>query len=102
MIKLNKTIFDLVTVYLNLTQAETWLLSKTLNKVKADLDGLVLDITENRLFDTHYNEELVAVQTQLVFVNKNIKTLGDALLCHESKIFEKRLSLKDLQLFYLN
>lgn len=102
MIYINKVLFDLSVVYQNLTQAETWALANTLTEAKFELDSLLEDIIKEGLFEGHYREEIETVTEQLHYVNTNIKTLGDALLCHETKIFEKRITLKELQVFGLN
>ena len=46
--------------------------------------------------------EINALNEQLGYLDKNIKTLEDAILVHIAKASEKRLKLKELQEFYLN
>jgi predicted nucleic acid-binding Zn-ribbon protein len=102
MLRINKVLFDLSTVYENLTQSETWKMANTLTKVKNNLEELLEDINEHQLFDKHYEEQKNAIESQLSFVNANIKTLQDALLCHQTKFIEKRTNLADLGIFCLN
>lgn len=102
MLKINKVLFDLSTVYDSLTQSQTWLMANTLTKVKGNLEDLLADISEHQLFDSHYKEQKDALEEQLFYVNSNIKTLQDALLCHETKFIEKRINLGDLGVFCLN
>jgi hypothetical protein len=47
-------------------------------------------------------EEISLIDEQLKYLNKNIKTFEDALMCHETKIFEKRTSMGDLGELCLN
>jgi predicted nucleic acid-binding Zn-ribbon protein len=102
MLRINKVLFDLSTVYESLTQAETWSMANTLTKVKFNLEDLLGEIQDHQLFDNHYKEQKDAIESQLTFVNANIKTLQDALLCHETKFIEKRTNLGDLGVFCLN
>jgi hypothetical protein len=102
MLKVNKVLFDLSTVYSNLTQAETWMMANTLTGVKANLEDLLIDVRQHELFDNHYKEQKEALEQQLFYVKSNIRTLQDALLCHETKFIEKRTGLGDLGVFCLN
>ena len=77
-------------------------MANTLTKVKFNLEDLLGEIQEHQLFDKHYKEQKDAIETQLNFVNANIKTLQDALLCHETKFIEKRTGLGELGVFCLN
>jgi hypothetical protein len=102
MLKVNKVLFDLSTVYSNLSQSETWMMANTLTKAKEGLEDFLVEIEDRKLFDAHYQTEKNAIETQLFYVNANIRTLQDALLCHETKFIEKRLTLGDLGVFCLN
>lgn len=100
--KINKELFDLATIYDNLSQAQIWSMSNNLTSVKYNLEELLFDIADHQLFEKQYKEQKEAIENQLFFVNANIKTLEDALLCHESKFIEKRTNLGDLGMFCLN
>ncbi len=102
MLAVNKVLFDLSTVYSNISQSETWMMANTLMKAKEGLEEFLIEIEDNKLFDTHYQKEKNAIEDQLFYVNANIKTLQDALLCHETKFIEKRTGLGDLGVFCLN
>jgi hypothetical protein len=102
MIKINKVLFDLSTVYSTISQSETWDMANKLSISKCNLEGFLVEIEENKLFDNHYKEEKDAIEEQLIYIEANIKTLQDALLCHETKFIEKRTNLGDLGVFCLN
>ena len=102
MIPVNKHLFDLSEIYDNWSYQETWYATSTLRKQRQELIICLQHIINNRLFDAHYKEEEEAVRKQLFYLDKNIKTLEDVLLCHETKIFEKRSSLEELGIIGLN
>ena len=102
MLKINKTLFELSVVYDCISQAETWSMANDLTNTKFNLEGLLAELNENKLFDNHYKEQTDAIENQLYYVNANIKVLQDALLCHESQFIEKRTTLGDLGMFCLN
>jgi len=102
MLKINKVLFDLSTVYSSISQSQTWMMANTLIKAKESLEDFLLEIEDRKLFDAHYQTEKDTIEDQLFYVNANIKTLQDALLCHETKFIEKRVGLGDLGVFCLN
>lgn len=86
----NKTLLDLSKLYQTLTLAQTIESREILLDVKEDL-VIVLDIL--RLDSTDIDKkigEIISIEEQLEYLNKNIYTLENAILCHETKIFEKR------------
>ena len=99
--KLNTTIFDLDVIFTTMSHAETLQSINELKLVKCELLEIKDEYLDS-LYDLDDVEELEFIDTQLIFINKNIRTLENALMCHESKISEKRTSLKDLSVFWLN
>lgn len=91
---INKKLFDLDDVYLKFSHGEVW---SNLIKLKNVRDSITYVVEE-----TTDELEKIILREQLIYVNKNIKTFEDALLCHESKIIEKRMSIGELGMFYLN
>jgi hypothetical protein len=100
--KLDTTLFDLDVIFTTMTHGQTLLLATNLKEVKQALIDVRNECIEDT-FEVDKNvDELSFIDTQLIYVNKNIRTLENALLCHESKISEKRTTLNDLGNFWLN
>ena len=100
--KLNTTLFDLDVIFETMSHAKTLVMIAELKEVRQQL----LDIRNECIEDTfefdQNVDELSFIDTQLIYINKNIRTFENALLCHESKISEKRIALADLGTFWLN
>jgi len=76
-----------------------------LNLIKEDFDVRRSDIrSKGSLYLTNLDKkEINDLDSQLYYLEVNIKTLTDALMLHESKLFEKRTStLNELGLLPLN
>lgn len=99
---LNTTLFDLDVVFTTMSHAETLSAIINLKEVKAELIEIRDECLEETFEFDQNVEEIAFINKQLTYVNKNIRTLENALLCHESKISEKRTSLEDLGTFWLN
>ena len=102
MIKINTKLFELNDVYSNMSHSEAWLMSINLMDIKADLEESRHDLITCDALGVDSVRDVIAIDQQLWFVEQNIKTLEDALLCFETKIFEHRVALKDLKIIYLN
>jgi hypothetical protein len=99
---INTTLFNLIEVVTHIPQAVTMSLCESL---RASRDSFVEGrkfLIENTFEFGENVENITQLDLQIDILNKNIKTLEDALLCHESKCIEKRLALKDLQKIGLN
>jgi hypothetical protein len=86
---INKTLLDLATLYATLTLPETIEILDQLLESQEELED-VLDML--RADSTNLQErleEIMRVEEQLEYLNKNIYTVENAVLCHETKIFEK-------------
>jgi hypothetical protein len=99
---LNTTLFDLDVVFTTMSHAETLSAIINLKEVKAELIEIRDECLEETFEFDQNVEEIAFINKQLSYVNKNIRTLENALLCHESKISEKRTSLSDLGTLWLN
>lgn len=100
--KLNKTLFELDVIFETLSHAKTWLMLVDLKNIKNELMEVRKECLEET-FDFNENvDEISFIDKQLVYVNKNIKTFENALLCHESKIVEKRTIMNETNVFWLN
>lgn len=102
--KINIKILDLNEVYVKMSYAET---SNKLNILKSLMNSIVLLKDEMIHFNENTNndsfiDEISTLTNQLNSLNKNIRTLENVLLIHESKVLEKRPSLVDLSIFCLN
>ena len=89
--KINRTILDLNTVYCNLTHADT---IEVLDDLKASKQELEDILNALRAENADCYDEMNAIEEQLTYLRRNIRTVEDALLCHESKITE-RFKLRD-------
>lgn len=75
------------------------------NVIKEDFDTRRSNIrSKGSLYLTNLDkQEINDLDSQLYYLEANIKTLIDALMLHESQLFEKRtLTLNELGLFSLN
>jgi hypothetical protein len=99
-----RTIFDLNEMY----SIGVGYIIKNINEldiIKEDLDLRRSNIrSKGSLYLTSIDKnEINDLDSQLYYLELNIKTLTDALMLHESQLFEKRsLSLNELGLFALN
>ena len=87
-IQINKKLFSLNHVYSTLNLGSTSAFLDELFIVRAEIEG-ELDALD--LIDDDAKFELMEqLEEQLVYVDKNIRTFEDALLCHETKTYEVR------------
>jgi len=100
--KLDTTLFELDVVFETMSHATTWGILIDLKEIKRELVELRNDYI-NDTFEFGQNvDEVAMIDKQLIYLNKNIRTFEDALMCHETKIFEKRTTMGDLGDFCLN
>ena len=101
-LKINTTTFDLIDIFTNMSQAITLSICENLRDSReVFIKGRDFLIENTFEFDDNI-ENILLIETQIEILDKNITTLENALLCHESKCIEKRPSLKDLQSIGLN
>ena len=100
--KLNTTLFDLDVIFTTMSHAETLSSIINLKEIRTELIEIRNECLEETFEFDQNVEELEFIDKQLIYINKNIRTLENALLCHESKIVDKRTSLEDLGTFWLN
>jgi hypothetical protein len=100
--KLNKTLFDLDVIFTTMSHAQTLVMCTELKEVRKQLLEVRNECIEDTFEFDQNVDELSFIDTQLIYVNKNIRTFENALLCHESKICEKRTSMGDLGTIWLN
>ena len=99
-----RTIFELNEMY-SLGPGYIIKTIEELNVIKEDFDIRRSNIrTKGSLYLTNLDKkEINDLDSQLYYLEVNIKTLTDALMLHESKLFEKRTStLNELGLLPLN
>jgi len=100
--KLNTTLFDLDVIFTTMSHAQTLSTIINLKEVRTELIEVRNECLEETFEFDENVDEISFIDKQLVYINKNIRTLENALLCHESKISEKRTALSDLGTFWLN
>ena len=100
--KINTTLFDLDVIYETMSHAKTWDMLFELKEVRDNLIKIRnCHIEETFEFDQN-DEEVSFIDKQLFYIDKNIRTFENALLCHGSKIIEKRTTMGELGVFCLN
>lgn len=95
--KINDTLFELDVIIETMSHGKTFGLLLSLKDIKIDL----IDIRESYINAMEFSEVLF-IDKQLDFINKNIRTFEDALTYHEANIFHKTDSIGDLGTFCLN
>jgi flagellar biosynthesis/type III secretory pathway chaperone len=87
---INRTILDLATLYATLTIFETMEILEQVVETKKELEDVLSMLREDSTDIQNRLDEIMRVEEQLEYINMNIKTLETAIMCHETKIFEKR------------
>jgi hypothetical protein len=87
--KINRKKLDLITIYTNFSHAETIQNMEDLIRVKENLEDVIIDLKEISMYDEDIVNEIATIKEQISYLNQNIRTLEDAILCHESKMFQK-------------
>ncbi len=100
--KLDTTLFELDVVFETMSHATTWGILIDLKEIKRELVELRNDYIIDTFEFGQNVDEVAMIDKQLIYLNKNIRTFEDALMCHETKIFEKRTTMGDLGDFCLN
>ena len=100
--KVNTTLFDLEEIYVTMSHGQIWSTVGSLKLVRSELKKLIDEILNNTFNNEKDVENYNFISKQLIYVDKNIKTLEEALMCCETKIVEKRISMGDLKNFWLN
>ena len=99
---INKTLLDLATLYATLTLQETMKILDQLVETKEELEDVLDMLRADSTYIQERLDEIMRVEEQLEHLNKNIYTLENAILCHETKIFEKRNVLGKTAVICLN
>ena len=100
--KLDTTLFELDVIYESMTHSTAWGITIDLKEIKEDLIELRNEYIKDASEFGEFVDEISEIDVQLIFVNKNIRTFENALMCFETKIFEKRTSMGDLGFLCLN
>jgi hypothetical protein len=83
-------ILDLATVYATLTVHEILAILAEIKESKETLDELlILMKADSSDMETRLHH-ISCIEEQIDLANKNIRVLENAIMCHETKIFEKR------------
>jgi hypothetical protein len=86
---INRTILDLSTLYATLTIFETIEILEQVVGAKEELEDVLDMLREDSTDIQERLGEIMRIEEQLEYIDKNIYTLENAILCHETKIFEK-------------
>lgn len=98
----NRTLLDLATLYATLTVFETMEILDQVTEAKGELEDVLKMLREDSTDIQERLDEIMRVEEQLEYIDKNIRTLENAILCHETKIFEKRNVLGKTAILCLN
>ena len=86
---INKILLDLASTFSTLTHVETIEVLAELVDVRDELNSCLRDLKlDSTELEMRLNK-MMEIEDQIILLNKNIRTLENALLCHESKIFER-------------
>lgn len=102
MIKVDKTVLNLNDVFTHMNVILTIAILTNFKKIKVDYQKTKEFLVNNTFEFGQHVEYVTKLGEQIKYLDINIKTLEEAMLAHESKAFEKRFLLKDLQVFGLN
>jgi septation ring formation regulator EzrA len=100
--KLDTTLFELDVVFETMSHATTWGILIDLKEIKKELTSIKNELIDEAMSFDENVEEVSHIEDQLVYINKNIRTFENALIAHETKIFEKRTTMGDLGEICLN
>lgn len=98
----DRRIFDLSVIYTTFSYQDTlWMLDELVD-IKNEVQSIIYSLKESgpNLAEAAY--ELFLLEEELIIINKNIITLKDALLCHETMLFDKFNLCGDIVLTSLN
>ena len=98
----NKTILTLEQVYSSHTHGETVQLLNELVALRNELTDIQISLIEKGSDEESVGTTLSEIEEQMLYLNRNIMTLEDALLLHESKTFEKKSSESGVATYCLN
>jgi hypothetical protein len=84
--KINKHILDMSSVYSNLSHIETIAFLEELLIIRYELEDSLHNLREDTSEIEMRLLAIIEIEEQMLYVNKNIRVVEDALLCHESKI----------------
>jgi hypothetical protein len=100
--KLNTTLFELDVIFTTMSHAQTLEMCIRLKEVRKQL----LEVRNECLEDTfefgQNVDEVSFIDAQLIYINKNIRTFENALLCHYQLFSQKIKILNDEIIIYLN
>ena len=99
---INRTLLDLSTLYATLTIFETIEILEQVVGAKEELEDVLGMLREDSTDIQERLGEIIRIEEQLEYIDKNIYTLENAILCHETKIFEKRNVLGKTSVICLN
>lgn len=99
---INRTLLDLSTLYATLTIFETIEILEQVVGAKEELEDVLSMLREDSTDIQERLGEIIRIEEQLEYIDKNIYTLENAILCHETKIFEKRNVLGKTAVICLN
>lgn len=86
---IKKKVLDMSTVYANLSHMETIHLLEDLFVVKYELEDCLASFRSDTCDMDIRLPEIMRIEEQMIYIDKNIRAVEDALLCHESKILNR-------------
>jgi len=103
--EINKKLYTLDEVYSSLELNQTIEFLKELYDWRKVWSAILDDLREDTIEGIDLVERftrILEIEEQLEYLNKNIYTFENAVMCHETKIFQKRTLMGELVTFCLN
>src|SRR5690606_7151861 len=88
----NKTVFDMATIFENNNVFGCYEILNSLADAKEDIE-MTLDLYKNEVMTQLKRKEVASMKLQLHYLELNIKIVENAILAHESKLFERNTIL---------
>lgn len=98
----NRTILELEQVFTSHTHGETIQLLNELVALREELTDIQISLIEKGSDEESVGVSLAEIEEQMLYLNRNIMTLEDAILLHENKTFEKKSSGRGVATICLN
>ena len=103
-LNINTKVYTLDEVYSSFSHSHAYSALLGLKECREEFDTQIQYLLENvdRLNTERTINLIDQIETQIMYLNKNIRVFEDALLCHETKMYEVRNILGENTRIWLN
>jgi len=102
MIKINTYLFTLDEVYSTISYSDTITNLEFFNELKIQFLNQLNELHDDLSFNLDKENMINSIYQQMVYLNQNIKTFENALLCRETNVYEMRTISSVLTKIWLN